>query len=271
MLASAHLLTMIGTAWGDRRASPKALFFSIAVHVLLACGLMALVPEYRQRVVGRLVRLDDTPIRILTPRPPADVASAVSGTGNTPVWNQSPRAETPEWSRFKAPDLSASPDEALDQLIAPQDYSPKMADDLSPELPESRPVPQMVENTEVGPLEEASIAMNAETIDPEQRPEYEIPSAALDRAARQITGEESILATERPRSGRSRPDRSDAQPGSKSSGGLSARHSKCIGSACSGRRRWRASSFACPGLARCRNPRTRSPGSGRTAAQCRPG
>lgn len=50
VLASAHLLTMLGTRWGDRRVSSKALFFSIAVHLSMTCGIVALVPEYRAQL-----------------------------------------------------------------------------------------------------------------------------------------------------------------------------------------------------------------------------
>ncbi|HVJ84662.1 MAG TPA: hypothetical protein VM452_03400, partial [Caulifigura sp.] len=42
--ASIHLLTMLGTRWGNRRVSAKAMFFSVAVHLCLVLGLIALIP-----------------------------------------------------------------------------------------------------------------------------------------------------------------------------------------------------------------------------------
>jgi biopolymer transport protein ExbD len=45
VLASAHLLTMLGTRWGRRRVSQKALLFSIVVHLSLISGILALWPE----------------------------------------------------------------------------------------------------------------------------------------------------------------------------------------------------------------------------------
>ena len=41
----AHLLIMLGTRWGDRRVTSKALFFSVAVHISLAFGIIAMVPS----------------------------------------------------------------------------------------------------------------------------------------------------------------------------------------------------------------------------------
>src|SRR5215212_4095198 len=48
--ASIHLLTMLGTRWGHRRVSAKAMFFSVGVHVCLVLGLIALIPETRHKV-----------------------------------------------------------------------------------------------------------------------------------------------------------------------------------------------------------------------------
>jgi len=45
VLASAHLLTMLGTRWGRRRVSQKAMLFSVVVHLSLICGILALWPE----------------------------------------------------------------------------------------------------------------------------------------------------------------------------------------------------------------------------------
>ncbi|MBT5017507.1 MAG: hypothetical protein HON04_02055, partial [Planctomicrobium sp.] len=87
ILASAHLLTMIGTRWGDRRTQSKALFFSIGLHLILACGLIALLPEYRQRLVSNIVGLDEEPIRIISPPDKTDIEESDTEGGNTPIWD----------------------------------------------------------------------------------------------------------------------------------------------------------------------------------------
>src|SRR5262245_57461150 len=50
VLASVHLLTMLGTQWGNRRVSSKAMVFSLTVHALLILGMVALTPEHRKRI-----------------------------------------------------------------------------------------------------------------------------------------------------------------------------------------------------------------------------
>ncbi|RLS34197.1 MAG: hypothetical protein DWH81_15800 [Planctomycetota bacterium] len=47
VVASTHLLAMLGTQWGSRRVTGKALIFSLVIHASLLCGVVALVPEYQ--------------------------------------------------------------------------------------------------------------------------------------------------------------------------------------------------------------------------------
>jgi len=63
VLASAHLLTMLGTRWGDRRVSPKALFFSVAIHLSLGVAVVAMIPEYRHHILS-LGQEDPPPVTV---------------------------------------------------------------------------------------------------------------------------------------------------------------------------------------------------------------
>ena len=47
VVASTHLVAMLGTQWGNRRVTGKALIFSLVIHASLICGVVALVPEYQ--------------------------------------------------------------------------------------------------------------------------------------------------------------------------------------------------------------------------------
>ncbi len=201
VLASAHLLTMIGTRWGDRRTSSKALFFSVGVHILLACGLIAMIPEYRARILNKLVELDQTPIRITTPPDAQDIDSPNSETGNTPIWDQIPKTDSTDWTRFNAAPALAAPDQALEQPVLPQEFTPEMALDQAQLPPEARPVPEQMLIAEQGELEEASIQMPVETIKREVRPEVEIPSTSIDRSNLPVVGTPDDPAIQRPNAG----------------------------------------------------------------------
>lgn len=44
VVASTHLLAMLGTQWGNRRVTSKALIFSLVIHASLICSVVALAP-----------------------------------------------------------------------------------------------------------------------------------------------------------------------------------------------------------------------------------
>ncbi len=52
VVASMHLFAMLGTQWGNRRVTGKALIFSLAIHSCLVCGVVALLPEYEPESIA---------------------------------------------------------------------------------------------------------------------------------------------------------------------------------------------------------------------------
>ena len=47
VVASMHLFAMLGTQWGNRRVTGKALIFSLGIHASLICAVIAMIPEYQ--------------------------------------------------------------------------------------------------------------------------------------------------------------------------------------------------------------------------------
>ncbi|MEZ6064845.1 MAG: hypothetical protein R3B90_03860 [Planctomycetaceae bacterium] len=145
VLASAHLLTMLGTRWGDRRVSPKALFFSIAVHLSLGVAVIAMIPEYRRHVLS-LGEVAPPPIEVelLTPdQTPVELASA----GRTAAWDRIPAAMSLQPTRQDIPpaDLpDAQPDERRSpiQLADVRPFEPTHVPQLPQDVPQTlaRPV-----------------------------------------------------------------------------------------------------------------------------------
>lgn len=181
VLASAHLLTMLGTRWGNRRVSPKALLFSLTVHLLLGCGLVALIPEYRARVITRLAEMDPEPIRIVTV--PESVSSDLprSREGATPIWNEIPQSQSTDWQRFHTQPLLTA-DSPLSKPNELLEIQPELARDSRDLPPESRPVPEQEIQAEPGELQEASIEMALETVAPQSRPDVELSATRQDRS-----------------------------------------------------------------------------------------
>ncbi|QDT31626.1 hypothetical protein [Thalassoglobus polymorphus] len=202
ILASAHLLTMIGTRWGDRRTESKAFFFSIGVHVLLACGLIALLPEYRQRVYADIVNLDDEPISIQTVPDRTAMEKVDLEGGNTPVWDQIKSSQNQEWERFEAPppDLTKI-DQALDKPTEALDLKPELSSDAALLPSESLPVPLQEITAEKGDLQEAAVDVNVETLETQTRDDKETFSAVADRMSRPLIGMNELSDLEKPTQG----------------------------------------------------------------------
>ena len=51
VVASMHLFAMLGTQWGNRRVTGKALIFSLGIHASLICAVVAMIPEYQPQVI----------------------------------------------------------------------------------------------------------------------------------------------------------------------------------------------------------------------------
>lgn len=154
VLASAHLLTMLGTRWGDRRTSPKALFFSIAIHILLGGGIIAMIPEYRQRVFASISDLQELKIDIKSPElDPGERELAHTENGKLPVWDQLPELQPSELERFQVPANSASPDEPIWEKPEPTPFNPSPVVDTS-RIPETaNPLPEQMRASVDAPVQ----------------------------------------------------------------------------------------------------------------------
>lgn len=199
VVASAHLLTMIGTRWGDRRTQSKSLFFSIGLHALLGCGLIALLPEYRQRILMDDVGSEEEPIRLLTVPDRSALEKIESEGGNTPIWDQIKPSENPDWERFNAltPDL-AMLDRALDKPSEALDLKPALAPDRSSLPTESLPVPEQEISADQGELREATVEMNANSLETQTRNDSQKFSAMQDRTPRPLVELETQADLNRP-------------------------------------------------------------------------
>jgi len=60
VVASTHLFAMLGTQWGNRRVTGKALIFSLAIHFSLLFGVVALIPEYKSLAIRTAFEEDHT-------------------------------------------------------------------------------------------------------------------------------------------------------------------------------------------------------------------
>ncbi|TWT58094.1 hypothetical protein KOR42_14650 [Thalassoglobus neptunius] len=205
IFVTAHLITMIGTRWGDRRTNSKALFFSLAIHLLLACGLIALIPEYRPHISTNPSNYESEPIRVRPPQEKSDLLASNAGPGNTPVWDQLKNQHTENWERFSAPsiELEDSTQELL-RTTEESEFTPSFAGDAQPLPLENQPVPQQEIDAEQGVLEEAAIDLQTEKLVVNSTPSEEAYSEVRDRLNREtasVTGETEDLEAARPRAG----------------------------------------------------------------------
>jgi hypothetical protein len=187
VLATAHLLTMIGTRWGDRRASSKAMLFSVAVHLLLVCGLIALIPEYRLRAAAHLAHLQEEPIRIMTPPEEFDAPSEQGSGGDAatsrgaPLFQQIPATETPDWKRIDSPPEIAAPARPLEKPTEAPPLTPQPTPDrvALPEPPAPQPQPTMPAEPAVpSEPQQARTQMNVESLPTQTQPEAAMASSA---------------------------------------------------------------------------------------------
>lgn len=217
VLAVAHLLTMFGTRWGNKRVSGKAFAFSIGVHLALACGIIALWPEVvksyflrreteeepEERI--RITQVLDTPLE--TPRE----------SGETPVWEQLPETQPMQWDRTPT---DWSPDQ---EVVPTRPETPELASLATPEqtpLPlESVVPPTAVESTQEGPMEPAAIPLEVQQAPATAREDVQVPSA--DRVRTTLAPETfPSELPERPRAGQVQRLSPDPQPDSTSVPGV---------------------------------------------------
>jgi hypothetical protein len=200
VLAAGHLLTMIGTRWGDHRASSKAMFFSVAMHLLLVGSLIALIPEYRAIEFLQMAGRDLEPIRVNVPAGNStDVEdrqdAGPAGNGLNAQMRMIASGHGPEWSRFQLPPEAPAemtklekPTEPIEQPQASAPDRPQPVEPVPSAQPETvaaapepaaRMEPRPVPEPEAAPLPQQK---QPETGPPGERNRSTFPQIATDTA-----------------------------------------------------------------------------------------
>jgi hypothetical protein len=222
VLASAHLAAMLGTQWGKRRVSGKALAFSIAVHISIACGIIALLPEYAQqrRLKAAVDALEserdaarpeeDRVVIRTTVEEPLPEPLPVSPTGAQPVWEQLPETITPIVER--TPVETPQPEEVPLERPQPQEPVVRAPAESAPlpELPEIRP--QQLPRTETGELELAAVPRRVDDPQAQARPDVSVPEAARMRSPVVLGNPQPVERVERPETDTVQRTVPDAEP-----------------------------------------------------------
>jgi hypothetical protein len=134
VLASTHLFAMLGTQWGNRRVTGKALIFSLAIHGSLVCAVVALIPEYQPQSRASFTE-EDNSVEISSDFVPEQ----------TSFDSQSLKSEATElrpWEKIPTT-LKVAPERT--EVVAPE-LTPQELADLKAMAPESAtdvPEPQM--------------------------------------------------------------------------------------------------------------------------------
>ncbi|SFJ07183.1 prenyltransferase/squalene oxidase repeat-containing protein [Planctomicrobium piriforme] len=155
IIATGHLLTMIGTRWGDHRASSKAMFFSVAMHLLLVGSLIALIPEYRAMELLHMVTRDLEPIRVSVPN--GNSKDSEHATDDEPVFDVAASAfravaskNLTERDRMEAQAALTEQPLPLEKPTEPVPFEPAMVKDReqpeekTPAPPEASPAPEFL-------------------------------------------------------------------------------------------------------------------------------
>ena len=175
VLASAHLITMLGTRWGDRGTSSKALFFSLAVHASFALGIIALIPEYRQRIFFAASRDSEHTVQVLTPEPPAaGPHAAARSTSSQPVWDRVASQGAPIATRA-AMELTRPQPEAAPERVESGVAASAPRDSVDVPLPDAVAMPVRTESIELASVSKPPIELPIDAIPAEARPDYKGP------------------------------------------------------------------------------------------------
>jgi len=224
VLASAHLLTMLGTRWGDRRVSPKAFLFSAGVHLSLVVAVIAMIPEYRQHILS--LGRDDPPVTIELQVAPEDASSGGDAGGGVPVWDRIPDPLHRVLDRSRAEDAAPSPDPqtvrpAAIQLADARPLERLQLPDAPRELPVPMPPAELTPSRAPAqpplpsvPTPDAAAEARPEASVPRPLPQRTAPDAVAPRETAEQTGRPPALASiaQRPASRSRQPAESLASP-----------------------------------------------------------
>ncbi|WP_437202450.1 hypothetical protein [Planctomicrobium sp. SH664] len=212
VLATAHLLTMLGTRWGDRRVTSKSLFFSFSVHLLLACGLIALIPESHPRIVyARVNEIAREPVQVVSIQSRSDSPGTEDTVqGDLPEFERmlqhAPSSNppvTPFPERTANPSATASPEVALNKPGDMARFEPQPTPDLNPPLqPPDSPLPDRQQSGETSALPQANANLNVESMASQVRQQTQ--SAATQQRERTPSPQakvDDLVVPERPFAG----------------------------------------------------------------------
>lgn len=185
ILAGAHFLTMLATRWGEKRVSGKALLFSLAVHLSMGCGVVAMIPEYRNQVLQLLDDDAPQPIKVQTMIYESSETNPELTSGNTPVWEELADTRTENITRFDRTQELIEPDAGPLPRPEPVQLDPRRLSDTTvlPDQPSESPEQQLaaLEGTQL----QAVLPLDAETPETIAREDVTLPSA--DRARSEVS------------------------------------------------------------------------------------
>jgi hypothetical protein len=179
LFATVHLLTMLITSWGDRKASSKSLLFSLLIHLCCALGVVVINPPDATPTESQPDPEVPIPIRNITFE--GNTKRKIDDSGNTPVWEKPPKTVDMELTRLENMPVELqpliSPERNLGQEINPELHQPDL-----PSLPDRPLATPLPENRGVaGPVIEAARMLNVEAPTAEARREVVVPSPNRSR------------------------------------------------------------------------------------------
>ena len=198
--ATVHLLTMLVTSWGDRKASSKSLICSLLLHLCFAQGIVfvnppSATPDETEPEVEKATRIRSVNFE-------TEQKSELEDIGNTPVWDKPPETVDTELVRLEHAPLdlkpTISPERTPEKQFLPDVSLPQVAS--TPDRPVAIPKPE--DRGAKGPVIEAARLMKVEEPTAEARPEVIIPSPNRSRQEQARTpSTEETQPTTRPTRG----------------------------------------------------------------------
>ncbi len=153
VVASIHLLSMFSTRWGDKRVSTKALFFSVGLHATLLCGVIAMIPEYRPRVVvTSFLPEDGVQVDSIADAVQTEFEAAQAGVSGRPIWDKVNAKVTFDAPRRSVPATPIKPSELAHVETSRPDQTISLPE---PVHNEAAPTPQEMTAPPPSPLVEA--------------------------------------------------------------------------------------------------------------------
>jgi hypothetical protein len=181
VLAGAHFITMLATRWGERRVSSKALLFSLAVHLSMGCGLVAMIPEYRGQLLQFLEEEASPIIEVQTVVYEGLQEAPASQAGNTPIWDELSQPQIEELTRYDRILQPLEPDQGPPPRPEPVELDQRRLKDITvlPDQPAELPEQQLAAIE--GIQQQAVLPLTSPTPETMRRDEVSTPQTERDR------------------------------------------------------------------------------------------